>query len=177
MHHVNQLLEQEEVARDGPDTRTNQDAVKLPLLKLGGDYRLRSLAKVGETMLRVIADSLQSFLRGGESCHHLCGGHTGKCGEVGRGEINQFGVQPDDQGTPPSGIIGSMRRGLRFSVHIQEYLLGADCALGIATPNVEVWHGGYWASRAKRTRDVARRCHHCRVRLVFSWQSGDQQRG
>ena len=29
------------------------------------------------------------------------------------------------------------------------------------------WHSGEQASRAKRTRDVARRCHHCLVRLIF----------
>ena len=84
MHHVNQLLEQDEVAWHGPDTRTNQDAVELPPLELGGDYRLRSLTKVGETMMRVIAKSLHPIYGGGESRHHLCGGHAGKRGEVGR---------------------------------------------------------------------------------------------
>ena len=83
MHHVNQLFEQDEVARDGPDTRTNQDAVELPSLDLGGDDRLRSLTKVGETMVRVEAASLQPFLGGGESRQHLFGGHPRKCGEVG----------------------------------------------------------------------------------------------
>ena len=84
MHNVDQLLEQDKIAWGGPDTRTNQNAVELPPLELGGDYRLRSLTKVGETMMRVIADSLQSFLGGGESRQHLCSGHAGKRGEVGR---------------------------------------------------------------------------------------------
>jgi hypothetical protein len=30
-------------------------------------------------------------------------------------------------------------------------------------PTFEVWHGGDWTSRAKRTRDVVRRCHYCLV--------------
>ncbi len=53
MHHVNQLLEQDEVAWDRPDTCTNQDAIELPTLELGGDYRLRGLTKVGETIVCV----------------------------------------------------------------------------------------------------------------------------
>ena len=38
-------------------------------------------------------------------------------------------------------------------------------ALGLILflPNAKVWHGGDWASRAKRTGDVVRRCHHCLV--------------
>ncbi len=126
MHHVNQLLEQDEVVWDGPDTRTNQDAVELSPLELGGDYRFRSLTKVGQTIMRVIAKSLHRFYGGGESRHHLCGGHAGKGGEVWRREINECGVQPDNQGTLPCGLIGALRFGVRFSVHIRMYLFGSD---------------------------------------------------
>ncbi len=119
MHDVNQLLEQDDVAWDGPDTRTNQDAVELPPLELGCDDRLRSLTKVGKTMMRVIAKSLQPFFGGGETRQHLCGGHAGKRGVVGIREINECGVQPDNQDAPPRSIIGALRRGLRCSVHIQ----------------------------------------------------------
>lgn len=84
MHDVNQLLEQDEIAWDGPDTRANQDAVKLPPLELGGDDRLRSLTKVGETIMRVIPKSLHPIYGGVESRQNLCGRHAGKCGEVGR---------------------------------------------------------------------------------------------
>ena len=84
MHDVNQLLEQDEVAWGGPDTRTNQDAVELPPLELGGDHCLRSLAKVSEAILRVIAKSLHPFLGSGESRQHLGGRHARKGGEVGR---------------------------------------------------------------------------------------------
>ncbi len=52
MHDVNQLLEQNEVAWGGPDTRTNQDAVELTPLELGGNYRLRSLTKVDKALIR-----------------------------------------------------------------------------------------------------------------------------
>ena len=84
MHDVNQLFEQDEVAWDGADTRTNQDTVELPLLKLVGDNGLRSLTKVSQTMMHVIAKSLQAFLGGGESRQHLCSGHAGKRGKVWR---------------------------------------------------------------------------------------------
>ena len=83
MHDVDQLLEQDEVAWGGSDTRTNQDAIELTPLKLGGDYRLRSLAKVDEALMRVIAKRLQPFFSGGKSRQHFCGGHTWKGGEVG----------------------------------------------------------------------------------------------
>ncbi len=122
MHDVNELLEQDEVAWDDPDTRTNQDAVELPPLELRGDYRLSSLTKVGETMKRVIAEILQPFLGGGESRQYLCGGHAGKPGIVGIREINQFGVQPDNQSAPPGRPIGALRL-VNFSVHIQSQLL------------------------------------------------------
>ncbi len=84
MHDVNQLLEQDEVAWGAPDTRTYQDAGELPPLELGGDHRLRSLTKVGQTIMRVIAKSLHPFYGGGESRYHLCGVHARKGGEVRR---------------------------------------------------------------------------------------------
>ena len=55
MHDVNQLLEQDEFAGNGADSRTDQDAVELPPLELGRDNRLRSLPKVGKTMMSIIA--------------------------------------------------------------------------------------------------------------------------
>ena len=84
MHDVNQLLEQNEVAWSAPDTSTYQDAVELPPLEFGGDHCLRSLTKVGQTIVRVIAKSLHPFDGGVESRHHLCGVHARKGGEVRR---------------------------------------------------------------------------------------------
>jgi hypothetical protein len=37
----------------------------------------------------------------------------------------------------------------------------------ISSRTSKVWHGGKRTYRAKRTRDVNRRCHHCLVRLFY----------
>ncbi len=68
MHDVNKPLEQDKIAWDGTDTRTNLDAIELPPLELSGDYRFRSLTKVDETLMCVIAKGLHFFFGSGESC-------------------------------------------------------------------------------------------------------------
>ncbi len=135
MHQFNQLLERDEVAWDRPDTCTNQDAIELPTLELGGDYRLRGLTKVGETMVCVIDKSLQPFFGGGESRQHFCGGHPGKCGEVGRREIDQIRVQPDNQGTPFCRITGALRLGESFNVHNLDVSVWCGLRNALGTPN------------------------------------------
>lgn len=58
MNDVYKLLEKDEVARDGSDARTNQNAVEPLLLKFCGDHCLCRLTKVNKTMLCVISKSL-----------------------------------------------------------------------------------------------------------------------
>ncbi len=92
MHHVDQLLEQDEVAGDSSDTRTNQDAVELPPLELGGDDRLRSLTKIRQAILHVVAESFHPLCGGVHSRQYLRSRHTWERGKVRRREIEEFGV-------------------------------------------------------------------------------------
>jgi len=84
MNDVNKLLEKNEVARDGSDARTNQNAVEPLLLKFCGDHRLCRLTKVNKTMLCVIAKSLQTFFCCGDSRQHLLSRQARECGEIWR---------------------------------------------------------------------------------------------
>ena len=118
MHEVNQFLKQDEVSWNHADARANHDAVELLLFELGQNDRFRSLAKIGQANARVVANRLQTFLVGGHSRHHSCGVHAGKGGVGGIGEIDQCGIQADNQHTLPGCSIGIVRRGLSFSVHI-----------------------------------------------------------
>ena len=58
MNDVNKLFEKNEIARDGSDSRPNQNAVVAILLKCCGDNSLSCLTKVNMAMLYVIAKSL-----------------------------------------------------------------------------------------------------------------------
>ena len=118
MHEVNQFLEQDEVSWNRADARANHDAVELLLFELGQNDRFRSLAKIGQADARVVANGLQTFLIGGHSRHHSGGVHAGKGGEGGIGKIDQGGVQAHKQHTLPGCILGILRRGLSFRVHI-----------------------------------------------------------
>ena len=125
MHEVDQFLEQDEVSWNHADAGANHDAVELLLFELGQNDRFRSLAKIRQANARVVANGLQMFLVGGHSRHHSCGVHAGKGGEGGIGEIDQCGIQADNQHTLPGGGIGILRRGLSFGVHIIDVCLSA----------------------------------------------------
>jgi hypothetical protein len=118
MHEVNQLLKQDEVSWNRTDTRANHDAVELLLFELGQNDRFGSLAKIGQADARFVTTSLQMFLVCGQSRHHSGGGHVRIGGVGGIGEIDQCGIQSNNQHTLPGCILGILRRGLSFSVHI-----------------------------------------------------------
>lgn len=58
INEIDKLLEQNEVARDSSDIRTNKDAVEVLLLKFSGDHRLCCLTKVNQTMACEITKSI-----------------------------------------------------------------------------------------------------------------------
>ena len=123
MHEVNQFLKQDEVSWNRANARANHDAVKLLLFELGQNDRFRSLAKIGQANARVVANGLQTFLVAGHSRHHFRDGHAGKGGVGGIGEIDQCGIQADNQHILPGCSFGSLRRGLSFSVHFIDVCL------------------------------------------------------
>ena len=67
MHHVNQLLEQDEVTGDCSDARTNHDTVESLLFEPGRDNSFRSLAKVGEAEVGVVTAANQKRIGLGET--------------------------------------------------------------------------------------------------------------
>jgi len=92
MHHVDQLLEQDEVARYSPDSRTNQDAVEMPSLEFSGNDLLRGLTKIRQAILHVVAESFHPLCGGVHSRQYLRSRHTWERGKVRRREIEEFGV-------------------------------------------------------------------------------------
>ena len=92
VHRVDQLLEQDEVARHGPDPCTNQDAVDMPSLEFNGDDLLRGLTKIRQAILRIIAESFHPFCGGVYSRQHLRSRRAWERCKVRRREIEEFGV-------------------------------------------------------------------------------------
>ena len=144
MHEVNQFLEQDKVSWNRADARANHDAVELLLFELSQNDRFRSLAKIGQANARLVANSLQTFLVGGHSRHHSCGVQAGKGGVGGVGEIDQRGIQADNQDTLPGCGIGILLRGLSFSVHILDVCL-----------SVRFWDGARFRQRHAETLKVS----------------------
>src|SRR5262245_35441022 len=97
MHHVDQLLEQEEVTGVRSDTCADEDAIKRLLLESASDNRFRSLAKVGQAHLHPVPETDQLFLGGLEAGEHLRSVHPRRI--AGLREINHTWVQPDHEHT------------------------------------------------------------------------------
>lgn len=102
MQNIDQLLEQDEVVGNHADARANRDAVERHLLEPGQNDGLCRGAEVGQAKVRGVAQSFQPLYLGGGSCRYFGCGYARKGGEGGIREVDQLGIQADNQHTFPA---------------------------------------------------------------------------
>src|SRR5262245_37386264 len=91
MNHVDQLLEQQEVARDRAYACPDHDAVELLLLELPSENRLGRGAEVMHARLHAVPETGQFLLGGLETGQHLRRGHARRVARLR--EIDQVRIQ------------------------------------------------------------------------------------